>query len=73
MIVAPARTPGAIVQKLNTEIHAIVSDPAVKGEIDGRGHIAIATPPPGELKRYVEAEIVRWRQVVEQAGAAGSE
>jgi tripartite-type tricarboxylate transporter receptor subunit TctC len=50
-----------------------VSDPAVKREIDGRGHIAIATPPPDELKRYVEAEIVRWKKVVEQAGATGSE
>jgi tripartite-type tricarboxylate transporter receptor subunit TctC len=73
MLVAPARTPSEIVHKLNAELNAIASDPAVKREIDGRGHIAIATPPPDELKRYVEAEIVRWRKVVEQAGAAGSE
>jgi tripartite-type tricarboxylate transporter receptor subunit TctC len=73
MLVAPAGTPQDVVAKLNGEIHAIVSDPAVKREIDGRGHIAIATPPPDELKAYVESEIARWRKVVEAAGAAGSE
>jgi tripartite-type tricarboxylate transporter receptor subunit TctC len=73
MIVAPAKTPDEFVGKLNSELNAIVSDPATKRQIDDRGHIAIATPSPGELKRYVDSEIVRWRAVVEQAGAAGSE
>ena len=40
---------------------------------DGRGHIAVVTPPPDALKRYVDSEIVRWTKVVEQAGAKGSE
>jgi len=73
MIVAPAGTPAEIVHKLNAELHAIVADPAIRREIDERGHIAIATPPPDELKRYIETEVVRWKAVVEQAGAAGSE
>jgi tripartite-type tricarboxylate transporter receptor subunit TctC len=73
MIVAPARTPKEIVGKLNAELHAIESEPATSGEINGRGHIAIATPPPEELQRFVGAEIARWRTVVEQAGATGSE
>ena len=73
MIVAPARTPKEIVDKLNAELHAIESEPETNREINGRGHIAIATPPPGELQRYVVSEIVRWRTVVEQAGAMGSE
>jgi hypothetical protein len=29
--------------------------------------------PPDELQRYVQSEIERWRKVVEQAGAAGSQ
>jgi len=73
MIVAPAKTPAAIVDKLNAELHAIVSDPAVNRDINGRGHIAIATPPPAELKRYVRSEIARWAKVVDEAGARGSE
>jgi tripartite-type tricarboxylate transporter receptor subunit TctC len=73
MIAAPAKTPKEIVGRLNEELKAIVSEPALKAEIDGRGHIAVVTPPPDVLQRYVESEIVRWTKVVEQAGATGSE
>jgi tripartite-type tricarboxylate transporter receptor subunit TctC len=73
MIVAPERTPAAIVDKLNAQLHAIVSDPAVNREINSRGHIAVATPPPSELKTFVRSEIARWAKVVEQAGATGTE
>src|SRR3954466_5784072 len=73
MIVAPAKTPKEIVGKLNAELHAIESEPDTNREINGRGHIAIATPPPEELQHYVISEIARWRTVVEQAGATGSE
>ena len=73
MIVAPARTPAGIVGKLNAELNAIVSEPALSREINGRGHIAIVTPPPAALKSFVRSEIARWAKVVEQAGAKGSE
>jgi tripartite-type tricarboxylate transporter receptor subunit TctC len=73
MIVAPAQTPAAIVDKLNAELHAIVSEPAVNREVNSRGHIAVATPPPAELKAFVRSEIARWAKVVEQAGATRTE
>jgi tripartite-type tricarboxylate transporter receptor subunit TctC len=73
MIVAPAKTPRDIVGKLNAELNAIVREPATNREINGRGHIAVVTPPPEELQRFVKSEIVRWRKVVEQAGALGSQ
>jgi len=73
MIVAPAKTPGGTVGKLNAELNAIVSEPALSREINGRGHIAVVTPPPAELKSFVRSEIARWAKVVEQAGATGTE
>src|SRR3954451_2356708 len=73
MIVAPAKTPPAIVNKLNAELHAIVSDEAVNREINARGHIATVTPPPAELKSFVRSEIARWGKVVDEAGARGTE
>src|SRR5262249_39501176 len=73
MIVAPAKTPAAIVDKLNAELHAIVSEPAVNREINSRGHIAVATPPSAELKAFVHSEIARWAKVVDEAGARGTE
>jgi hypothetical protein len=50
-----------------------VSEEAVNRDINGRGHIAIATPPAAELKGFVRSEIARWAKVVEQAGATGTE
>jgi tripartite-type tricarboxylate transporter receptor subunit TctC len=70
MVVAPARTPSAIVNRLNAELRAVVNEPDIRQEILGRGMDAIVTPPPEELARFVKSEIVRWRKVVERAGIA---
>jgi tripartite-type tricarboxylate transporter receptor subunit TctC len=71
MLVAPAKTPREIVDRLNAELNAIVREPPVMNDINGRGHIAVATPPVAELQRFVQSEIVRWAKVVEAAGAKG--
>ena len=71
MIVAPAKTPKEIVDRLNAELNAIVREPPTMSDINGRGHIAVATPPVAELQRFVQSEIVRWAKVVEAAGAKG--
>ena len=73
MIVAPARTPQDILDRLNAELNAIVREPSTNRDINGRGHIAIATPPVAELRRFVASEIVRWGKVVEAAGAKGTQ
>ncbi len=73
MIVAPAKTPQDILDRLNAELNAIVREPSTNRDINGRGHIAIATPPVAELQRFVQSEIVRWGKVVEAAGAKGTQ
>ena len=73
MLVAPAKTPKEIVDRLNAELNAIVREPPTMSDINGRGHIAIATPPVAELQRFVQSEIVRWAKVVEAAGAKGTQ
>jgi tripartite-type tricarboxylate transporter receptor subunit TctC len=73
MLVAPAKTPRDIVDKLNAELNAIVREPSVTSDINGRGHIAVATPPVAELQRFVQSEIVRWAKVVDAAGAKGTQ
>src|SRR5438105_1378712 len=73
MIVAPAKTPKATVDRLNADVRAIAADPAVQQELQGRGLSPIVTAPPAELARYVGAEIARWGKVVEQAGIARTE
>ena len=73
MIVAPASTPRTIVQRLNAELRDIVGDPAVAAEWAKRGLLAQVSAPPPELDAFIKSEIVRWGEVVRQAGAAGIE
>jgi tripartite-type tricarboxylate transporter receptor subunit TctC len=73
MIVAPAKTSREIVDRLNAELNAIVREPQTNREINGRGHVAIVSPPVEELQRFVQSEIGRWTKVVDAAGARGTE
>jgi putative tricarboxylic transport membrane protein len=73
MLVAPARTPKAIIDRLADETRRIVAAPDVQKVFIDAGNISLSSPPPGELQAYLKAEIARWGKVVEQAGIAGSE
>jgi len=73
MMVAPARTPPAIVALLNRTLREIVDEPAIRAELGRRGLIPIASDPPDKLQQFVKDEIVRWGELVRQAGAAGIE
>ena len=37
------------------------------------GLIAIDSPPPDELKKYLDKEIASWGQLVKDVGIAGTE
>jgi tripartite-type tricarboxylate transporter receptor subunit TctC len=73
MLVAPAKTPKEIVDRLAAEVKAIVAAPDVRKLLLDTGNIPLSSPKPEELPAYVKSEIVRWGKVVEQAGIAGSE
>jgi tripartite-type tricarboxylate transporter receptor subunit TctC len=65
-IVAPARTPKPIVDKLATEIHRILKDPANQDRFAAMGLEVIASPP-NEFREAIAAEIQRWAKVVKAA------
>jgi tripartite-type tricarboxylate transporter receptor subunit TctC len=73
MLVAPAKTPNAIVEKLAAEVRTIVAAPDVQKLFIDTGNLPLISPAPGLLQAYVRSEIVRWGRVVEEAGIAGSE
>jgi tripartite-type tricarboxylate transporter receptor subunit TctC len=73
MLVAPARTPKEIVDKLAAEVKSIVAAPDVRKLFIDTGNIPLISPAPKELQAYLKAEIVRWGKVVQAAGVAGSE
>ena len=73
MVVAPAKTPPAIVAKLHTEMRNVLAAPALKEQITKLSLVPLDTPSVDEMKAFVKSEIVRWGKVVEAAGIAGTE
>jgi len=73
MIVAPARTPAAVVDRLHGEMKAVLAAPAIKEQIAKLSLIPLDSPSVDAMKAFVKSEIVRWGKVVEAAGIAGTE
>ncbi len=72
-ITTTAGVPREIVDKLANEIRAIMSEAEIVQLLTNDGTIPQISPPPAELRRFVDAEILRWGEVVKKAGIAGSE
>jgi tripartite-type tricarboxylate transporter receptor subunit TctC len=70
---APAQTPRPVLDKLNTEITAVLAMPDVREQILKFGFLPLANPNLDALKTFVKSEIVRWSKVVNDAGIAGSQ
>jgi tripartite-type tricarboxylate transporter receptor subunit TctC len=65
-IVAPARTPPAVIALLNAEINRALDAPALKARLDAEGAEA-APGTPGAFGALIAAEIARWKPVIEQS------
>ena len=64
---APARTPAAIVQKINNDIHRILQKPEVRSRYLALGMIPVGGAP-AVLRDYLDAEIKRWEKVIADVG-----
>jgi len=67
-ISVPAKTPAPIVDRIATEMQAVLKEPAV----DKRGEEIGAEPStmtPAEVTRFVQEEIDKWTPVVKSSGA----
>jgi tripartite-type tricarboxylate transporter receptor subunit TctC len=74
MLVAPAKTPRSIVDKLHADLRVVLREPDVREEfIQRQGLIPVVSPAPDELRKFVEVEIARLGDIVRKAGLAGSE
>lgn len=66
-LLAPAKTPKAIVDKLNAELNAVLSDPAVRERLNGMGISAT----PGSADKFgqeMQRDLTRYGSVVKSAG-----
>ena len=64
---APSKTPTAIVNKLNTEINAVLAKPAMKARLADLGAIAF-TGSPAAFGKYIVDETDKWAKVVKLSG-----
>ena len=70
---APAQTPKPVLDKLNSEITAVLAMPEVREQILKYGFLPLQNRSVDELRSFVKSEIVRWGKVVSDAGIAGSQ
>ena len=66
-LVGPARMPADIVQKLNTEISAVLAQPDIREKLASQGVDAKSTTPE-EFGRIMIADVARWAAVVQKLG-----
>ena len=66
-VLAPARTPAAVVARLNQEIASILRKPDVIQTFNDRG-IEAAGNNAAEFRTFIEAESRRWLKVAQDAG-----
>src|SRR5688572_21633543 len=66
-ILAPAKTPRAVVDKLNHELNAVLADPAIVARLEQLG--IVATPgTPEALARQISEDLDKYGKVVKSAG-----
>ena len=69
VVVAPAGTPRDIVVKLNAAVNRAMLFPAVAEKLRVLGIDAVPDSSPASTRRFIETEIVKWREMVALAGA----
>jgi tripartite-type tricarboxylate transporter receptor subunit TctC len=67
-VVAPARTPEAIVAKLNAALVGVMTAPETRSHFLGLGLQPLSSTP-AELGSYIQGEMQRWAAIVQAAGA----
>ena len=72
---APARTPPAVIERLGAEINAVVQDPVSWARLAELGGMKPDLQPdggtnPAGFERFIQAEIVKWTEVVRRSGAS---
>ena len=62
-LLAPAGTPGAIVDKLHAEVARIYADPAMQERLQKAGLFPVSSTP-AEFDAFIRNETARWSKVI---------
>jgi len=73
MLLAPAKTPTDIVDRLHAEMKRALADPELKKKIETIGLIPFDTPSVEDLRAYRRAEQEKWGTLVKKLGLEGTQ
>lgn len=66
-VLAPAKTPPAIIAKLNQEIVRILHTQDVKNRLAADGSDPVGNTP-GQFSVHLKSEVAKWRKIINEAG-----
>jgi tripartite-type tricarboxylate transporter receptor subunit TctC len=66
-VIAPARVPNAIVNRLNSELVKAAHMPEIRERLTAIG-FDVVTGTPDAFARYIRGEVAKWRDVAKQMG-----
>ena len=66
-MLAPAKTPREIVNRLYTEVSGVLKQPEIKTRLANDGADTVGSSPD-EFTRYIQSELVKWAKVARDAG-----
>ncbi len=66
---APAKTPKAVIERLNKELNLVLNDKTIEKKIEDQG-AEVEASTPEHLRALVQSEVARWRKVVTAAKIA---
>jgi tripartite-type tricarboxylate transporter receptor subunit TctC len=67
VLLAPARTPRPIVDRLNAEVNTAIQEPELRDKILKLGAVPEGGSPQ-DVAAFLHAEAAKWKQVIETAG-----
>jgi tripartite-type tricarboxylate transporter receptor subunit TctC len=73
VLLAPAKTPKEIVDRLHDEMKKIMSDPDMKERTANIGLIPFDTAPVAAIADYIKSEQAKWGALVEALGLKGTQ
>jgi tripartite-type tricarboxylate transporter receptor subunit TctC len=65
-MLAPAKTPTPVIDKLNAAMVKALNDPEVQKQLENLGAVTVGDSPT-EFRRYLEEDKSRWAQVIDAA------
>jgi len=66
-VLAPAKTPPAIVARMNAELTKILRDPQVSERLGGQGMNIVASSPEA-FSKFIDEQTAKWARVVREHG-----